>query len=98
MSNQQERLKEKERQLQVIDLICYSTNYQITNVDMSLFTQEDVKEVIEQLMYYESDEAIDEEYQNIDDTNILTEINKLAGVFNLINSLNPAKNRRKKFI
>ncbi|WP_156037959.1 hypothetical protein [Brevibacillus laterosporus] len=65
---------------------------------MSLFTQEDVKEVIEQLMYYESDEVIDEEYQDINDTNILTEINRLAGVFKLINSLNPAKNRRKKFI
>ncbi|GIO00556.1 hypothetical protein J5TS2_12240 [Brevibacillus halotolerans] len=65
---------------------------------MSLFTQEDVKEVIEQLMYYESDEVIDEEYQDINDTNILTEINRLAGVFKLINSLNPAKNRRKEFI
>ncbi|MGG0793613.1 hypothetical protein ABE137_06345 [Brevibacillus laterosporus] len=65
---------------------------------MSLFTQEDVKEVIEQLMYYESDEVIDEEYQDINDTNILTEINRLAGIFKLINSLNPAKNRRKKFI
>lgn len=49
---------------------------------MSLFTQEDVKEVIEQLMYYESDEVIDEEYQDINDTNILTEINRLAGFLN----------------
>ncbi|MCR8964166.1 hypothetical protein O0550_13270 [Brevibacillus halotolerans] len=98
MSNQQERLKEKERHLLVIDLICYSDNYQITNIDMSLFTQDDVNDVIEHLMYYESDETIDEEYQDINDFNILTEINKLAGVFNLINSLKPAKKRRKKFI
>lgn len=98
MSDEQERFTEKERQLHVIDLICYSTNYQITNVDMNLFTQEDVQTAINELMYYESDEVAEEEYENSNDTNLLTEINKLAGIINLINSLKSSKSRRKKFI
>jgi len=87
------------QRMYLIELMLYRDAEKLGDIDFTSFTVGELKDALDDIMNYESDEIHDyEASETINVGNPLLEINRLAGIWQEVSNIKPIRKKRRKFI
>lgn len=86
------------QRMYLIDVMFYSDAKKLGDVDFSTFSASDLKDTIDDILQYESDESSDFMEEGTNMGNPIYEINSLAGITKNILDIQPQQKKKRRFI